>query len=108
MTAIATITPIIDVVAKNSVFTVAQLSALGYGHPQTVRANIRTHAVPTTVLDGRGTMAVRARDLHLLPKPIRRDGSELDVLVEQIVDTFPRLTEKHKAELGRLLSAPTT
>lgn len=33
---------------------------------------------------------------------------DLDVLVEQIVDTFPRLTEKHKAELGRLLSSPTT
>lgn len=33
---------------------------------------------------------------------------DLDILVEQIVDTFPKLTEKHKAELGRLLSSPTT
>lgn len=107
MTTIATITPTTTTVTEDDLFTVAQLSALGHGHPQTIRANIRTHSVPTTVLDGRGTLAVRAGDLHLLPKPIRRDGSELDALVEQIVKRSPRLSDKHKAEIGRLLSAPT-
>lgn len=34
----------------------------------------------------------------------RAATDDLDTLVEQIVDRFPKLTENHKAQLSRLLT----
>src|SRR5699024_7225103 len=99
-----------------------ELSQMGFGHPTTIRARIHEMGVPTEILDGRGTFAVRKSNTHMLRKPGRRgstvlpaadaplmrpsDVDDLAALAARMVSTWPRLSDERKRELGALLTTP--
>ncbi|GAA1769000.1 helix-turn-helix domain-containing protein [Nostocoides vanveenii] len=92
----------------------SDVATLGYGHPQTVRAHIRSGQLPAVKVGGR--WKVRVGDLPrpgaAASTPVAPAASEspagsadLDALAEALVATFSPLTREQVAELGRLLSS---
>lgn len=109
----ATATLILDPTLKqfdvSDRLTVRQVAQLGYGHSQTIRARIKDGTLPAVLIGNR--FEVLRSDLHLLAKPVAAPQaaaatatSELNKLVEALVDRFPKLNAEQKGELGRLLA----
>ncbi|PWD52047.1 hypothetical protein C8046_16745 [Serinibacter arcticus] len=100
--------------------TVQQASAMGYGHPDTIRHRIKSGALPAMRIDKRGTYGISLEDLERSdlaarsrayapgvlsdPAPPQSDDAFANALAARIVATWPRLSPTRKAELGRLLA----
>jgi excisionase family DNA binding protein len=90
--------------------TVARASALGFGHPQTIRRYIHEGRLPAEKV-GRDFLIYEddLRGLFRTIPPSKVATEEyLDSLVKQMVDKWPLLTQEHKRELGQLLAPSAT
>lgn len=91
-------------------YSLRELDLAGYGNRQTLNRLINDGRIPATKI-GNG-YKIRESDLHLLReavgKPLADDAYVRDLTigdyVKALVDTFPKLNDEQKNELGRLLS----
>lgn len=87
----------------DELLTITQVSALGFGHPQTIRKRIYDGDVPA-VRCGK-IFKIRRGDLVLLYEALG-PGSLASHLARTLMRSWPSLSEDRKAELRRLLADP--
>lgn len=90
-------------------YSLRELSEMGYGSRRTLQTRIHEGKVPA-VLVNHG-YKIRASDLHLLAEQVGLSSTsavnidDLAELAAKVVSTWPRLSDDRKAELSRLLAA---
>lgn len=93
----------------DDLYSMRTLEEMGLGSRRTNLELIRQGRLPAVLVGN--AYKVRARDLHLLAKPVGPAPTpavsvdELAVIAAKVVSTWPRLSDERKAELGRLLAA---
>lgn len=93
-------------------YSVREIDEAGLGDRQTTIRMIRRGDVPAAKIAG--SYKIRESDLHLLTgagamgvnvaAPVVKKDTDVGEYIKALVDTFPKLNDEQKNELGRLLS----